>query len=57
VCAPRGRDYRESACALPETEPSSLIAVRDTPIDDLQLGDVVTYQLPPGEPALVIGWV
>lgn len=37
----------------PSIEPGSLIAVRETPVDDLQLGDVITYQLRPGEPALV----
>lgn len=37
----------------PGMPPGTMIAVRDTPIDDVRVGDVVTYQIRSGDPAVV----
>lgn len=37
----------------PGLPPGTLVGVRETPIDDIRIGDVVTYQLRPGEPDVV----
>jgi signal peptidase I len=37
----------------PALEPGSLVAVRERDVDEIAVGDVVTYQLRPGEPAVV----
>lgn len=36
----------------PALEPGHLIAVRDTPIEAIDVGDIVTYQIESGEPAV-----
>jgi signal peptidase len=37
----------------PTLPPGTLVVVRPTPIDDVHVGDVVTYQIASGEPAVV----
>ena len=37
----------------PGLPPGTLVVVRPTHVDDLAIGDVVTYQIQPGEPAVV----
>ncbi|MDQ1130095.1 signal peptidase I [Microbacterium sp. SORGH_AS_0888] len=37
----------------PGIPPGSLVAVRAVPFDDIRIGDIVTYQLESGEPAVV----
>ncbi|MCU1423433.1 MAG: peptidase [Microbacteriaceae bacterium] len=37
----------------PGLPPGTLIVIRPVPIDDIRVGQVVTYQLSPGEPAVV----
>jgi len=37
----------------PALPPGSLVVVRPVPIDDISIGDVITYQLKPGRPEVV----
>ncbi|MFZ8757208.1 signal peptidase I [Microbacterium sp. HMH0099] len=37
----------------PGMPPGSLVAVRETPVDDIRIGDVITFQLRSGEPTVV----
>lgn len=37
----------------PKLPPGTLVVVRPTPVDDIKIGDVVTYQLQPGKPDVV----
>ena len=37
----------------PTLPPGTLVVVRPTPLDEIEVGDVVTYQIAPGEPAVV----
>lgn len=37
----------------PKLPPGTLVVVRPTPVDDIRIGDVVTYQLQPGKPDVV----
>lgn len=37
----------------PTLPPGTLVVVRPTPVQDIRLGDVVTYQINPGNPAVV----
>ncbi|WP_258375247.1 signal peptidase I [Curtobacterium sp. MCSS17_008] len=37
----------------PTLPPGTLVVVRPTPFDDIRVGDVVTYQIASGEPAVV----
>lgn len=37
----------------PALPPGSLVVVRPVPIDDIGIGDVITYQLKPGRPEVV----
>lgn len=37
----------------PGMPPGTMIAVRETPLDEVRVGDVVTYQIRSGEPAVV----
>jgi signal peptidase len=45
------------AVLTPSMEPTfpvgTLVVVKPTPIEEIRLGDVITYQIKPGEPALV----
>jgi len=37
----------------PTLPPGTLVVVRPTPVEDIRIGDVVTYQLEPGKPDVV----
>jgi signal peptidase len=37
----------------PRLPPGTLIIIRPTPIDDIHVGDVITYQIEPDEPAVI----
>ncbi|WNY34984.1 signal peptidase I [Curtobacterium flaccumfaciens] len=45
--------HRPDAVDGADTPPGTLLVVRPTPVEDIQVGDVVTYQIVSGQPAVI----